>query len=134
MRPKAGEGRSGVMNASRGRVAPKSDSLSTEVGFDFEPGEAGSLKPHGQLPARELSTRSAVGFAVGRPPTSATAGGFKRRGFCVSQQQPEAGFVTQQQPFRNISAARAWPVAAEAPPGTHRVPMTATKTAQKTRK
>lgn len=71
---------------------------------------------------------------AGRPSTGAAAGASSLRGVFVSQQQPDAGFVTQQQPFRNISAARAWPVAADAPPGTHRVPMAAMKTAQRTRR
>jgi hypothetical protein len=92
----------------------------------------GSMKPHWQLPARELSISSTAERAAGRPSTGVTAEAVKLRGFFVSQQQPEAGFVTQQQPFRNISAARALPVAADAPPGKHRVPMTAVKMAQKT--
>lgn len=123
-----------MTNASRGSVAPESVSFSIKFGLDFEPGEAGSLKPHGQLPTRESSSRSMAEAAAGRPSTGAAAGAFSRRGVFVSQQQPDAGFVTQQQPLRNISAARAWPVEAEAPPDTHTVPMTAMKAAQKTRR
>jgi hypothetical protein len=62
------------------------------------------------------------------------AGGLSLSGVFVSQQQPDAGFVTQQQPFRNIFAARACPVAAVVPPGRQSVPMAATKTAHRTRK
>jgi hypothetical protein len=89
--------------------------------------------PHGQPPARELPSRSADGVTEGGPSTGMTDGGFRLRGVFVSQQQPDLGFVTQQQPFRNISPARALPVEADATSGRHSVPMTAMKTARRTR-
>src|SRR4051794_19233730 len=69
-------------------------------------GATGSLERHWQDRPRGPAS---VGTArIAKPP--AVPSGEMLRGVEVSQQQPEAGRVTQQQPLRNIAAARSEPV------------------------
>jgi hypothetical protein len=65
-------------------------------------GATGSLERHWQIRPRGPAS---VGTArIAEPPEVLSEE--MLRGVAVSQQQPEAGRVTQQQPLRNIAAAR----------------------------
>jgi hypothetical protein len=129
-RPDEAGGRPAVARAPRRSAGP--DSIRSLEGLGVGR-EAGSVERHWQEPPPDLGAVGLAAVAAEGPrgPSVLTTGGVTFSGVGVSQQQPSAGWVTQQHPLRIIAAARPGPEgSAEAPRVADSIPTIAARAIQ----